>query len=213
MRYKGFTLAEVLITLGIIGIVVAITIPNIISNYKKIVITNRLKKFYSIVNTAVKLSEAENGDSKDWDVPAMGKPYATANWYKRYLDKYIKSTSVTVSESKHHVWIKLIDSSAFGIRFTSATGTTFDVYFFPTQSAEFEKIGMPDYIFPYKTGKDYFIFNYNPGEGFIPYGGIPKNVNRRTLLQNCKKSSNQCTRLLMFDNWEFKKDYPYNISY
>ena len=32
---KGFTLAEVLITLGIIGIVAAMTIPNLIENYQK----------------------------------------------------------------------------------------------------------------------------------------------------------------------------------
>lgn len=34
--YKtGFTLAEILITLGIIGIVAAMTIPTIIANYKE----------------------------------------------------------------------------------------------------------------------------------------------------------------------------------
>lgn len=31
----GFTLAEVLITLGIIGVVAAITIPNLIANHQK----------------------------------------------------------------------------------------------------------------------------------------------------------------------------------
>lgn len=32
---KGFTLAEVLITLGIIGVVVALTLPALINEYKK----------------------------------------------------------------------------------------------------------------------------------------------------------------------------------
>lgn len=32
---NGFTLAEVLITLGVIGIVAALTIPNVTSNYRK----------------------------------------------------------------------------------------------------------------------------------------------------------------------------------
>lgn len=35
---KAFTLAEVLITLGIIGIVAAITIPNLIANYQKMLL-------------------------------------------------------------------------------------------------------------------------------------------------------------------------------
>ena len=35
MKKYGFTLAEVLITLGIIGVVAAITIPTLVSNYKQ----------------------------------------------------------------------------------------------------------------------------------------------------------------------------------
>ncbi len=38
---NGFTLAEVLITLGIIGIVAAMTMPALIANYqKKVLVTN-----------------------------------------------------------------------------------------------------------------------------------------------------------------------------
>lgn len=50
MFYKnrfGFTLAEVLITLGIIGVVAAMTIPVMISSYNKHITETRLKKFYS----------------------------------------------------------------------------------------------------------------------------------------------------------------------
>ena len=35
IRFKGFTLAEVLITLGIIGVVAALTIPTLVSNHKQ----------------------------------------------------------------------------------------------------------------------------------------------------------------------------------
>lgn len=34
-RESAFTLAEILITLGVIGIVTALTLPTIIDNYKK----------------------------------------------------------------------------------------------------------------------------------------------------------------------------------
>lgn len=44
---KGFTLAEVLITLGIIGVVAAITIPGLITAYKKHVIASSLKRAVS----------------------------------------------------------------------------------------------------------------------------------------------------------------------
>ncbi|MBP3491449.1 type II secretion system protein, partial [bacterium] len=48
----GFTLAETLITLGIIGIVAALTIPQLVSNYKKHVTVNKLKYVYSLLKNA-----------------------------------------------------------------------------------------------------------------------------------------------------------------
>lgn len=44
---KGFTLAEVLITLGIIGIVAAMTLPTLVNNYKKQIYVVGLKKAYN----------------------------------------------------------------------------------------------------------------------------------------------------------------------
>ena len=58
----AFTLAEVLITLGIIGIVAAITIPSLITRYQKRETATRLKATYSIIANALKLAEEENGD-------------------------------------------------------------------------------------------------------------------------------------------------------
>lgn len=46
-KYSAFTLAETLITLGIIGVVAGLTIPTLISNYRKHVVETRLEKFYS----------------------------------------------------------------------------------------------------------------------------------------------------------------------
>ncbi len=45
----GFTLAEVLITLGIVGVVAALTIPTLISKYKVSVLESQFKKAYSVV--------------------------------------------------------------------------------------------------------------------------------------------------------------------
>ncbi len=49
---KAFTLAEVLITLGIIGIVAALTIPTILNNMQEMVLNNQFKKFYSTFKQA-----------------------------------------------------------------------------------------------------------------------------------------------------------------
>lgn len=64
---QAFTLAEVLITLGIVGIVAAITLPSLIQDYQISANINRLKNTYSILSQAVKASEADNGFVYEWD--------------------------------------------------------------------------------------------------------------------------------------------------
>ena len=52
-KNKGFTIAEVLITLGIIGIVAAMTFPSMLGNYRKKVVGNKLKVTYSMISQAL----------------------------------------------------------------------------------------------------------------------------------------------------------------
>ena len=49
---KGFTLAEVLITLGIIGVVAAMTMPTLINNINNKQNIAALKKAYSLISQA-----------------------------------------------------------------------------------------------------------------------------------------------------------------
>ena len=56
----GFTLAEVLRTLGIIGVVAAMTIPTLISNIQEAHFHAKWKECYSILNNAFKMTVAEN---------------------------------------------------------------------------------------------------------------------------------------------------------
>lgn len=60
MRKKGFTLAEVLITLGIIGIVAAMTLPALMSKYKEQELATRTKKTYSVINQAIQKYQADS---------------------------------------------------------------------------------------------------------------------------------------------------------
>lgn len=57
----GFTLAEVLITLGIIGVVAALTIPTLVNNYQKKVYVTKLQKAISVLNNGFKLMMANEG--------------------------------------------------------------------------------------------------------------------------------------------------------
>lgn len=58
---KAFTLAEVLITLGIIGVVAAMTLPMLIQNYHAIVLQVQFKRAYSILSQALLLMEKDTG--------------------------------------------------------------------------------------------------------------------------------------------------------
>lgn len=57
---EGFTLAEVLITLGIIGVVAALTLPSVISNVNNMKYKTAYKKALRDVNEAYKLMEAND---------------------------------------------------------------------------------------------------------------------------------------------------------
>ena len=60
-KKAAFTLAEVLITLGIIGIVAAMTMPSLLANYRQRVIISQLKKSFSTLQTAINTTNVEYG--------------------------------------------------------------------------------------------------------------------------------------------------------
>lgn len=58
-KYLGFTLAEVLITLGIIGVVAAMTIPTLIANINGSKYRNQFKKAVSTLSQAARMNLAQ----------------------------------------------------------------------------------------------------------------------------------------------------------
>ena len=60
-KRAAFTLAEVLITLGIIGVVAALTLPTLIQNHQKQVYVTQLKKAYSNISNAYNQIANEEG--------------------------------------------------------------------------------------------------------------------------------------------------------
>lgn len=88
--FSAFTLAEVLITLGIIGIVAALTIPTLISNYQKTQYVVGLKKAYSQTNQV--LLAMTNDRGTPGDIASSGlfaKGTTTENLGKEFT-KYFK---------------------------------------------------------------------------------------------------------------------------
>ena len=65
-RLLAFTLAEVLITLGIIGVVAAMTLPTLIQKYQEKDTVTALKKFYSSISQAYIYAKNEYGYPDIW---------------------------------------------------------------------------------------------------------------------------------------------------
>ena len=86
---KGFTLAEVLITLAIIGVVAALTIPSVISNSQQQEFKTGLRKAVSVLNSAITMNIAIDGES----------PYDNAN-----LFGYLQRHMAVVRSSVHYDW-------------------------------------------------------------------------------------------------------------
>lgn len=93
---RAFTLAEVLITLGIIGVVATLTIPTLIQNHRKHVVETRLKKAYSEISQALQLAINDHGMPETWDFYNGFADFKQANEYfaKNYLFPYLKTVKI-----------------------------------------------------------------------------------------------------------------------
>lgn len=87
--FNGFTLAEVLITLGIIGIVAALTLPTLITNYQKKRAVTQLKATYSILSQAFEMAKSDYGDMTYWDTGSYyGQTSDSTKLYTSFAEKY-----------------------------------------------------------------------------------------------------------------------------
>ena len=86
---KGFTLAEVLITLGIIGVVAAMTIPTLITNYNDRVLETQKTKTRSIFANAFKLMMA-NENVTDLALTPMASCGTDSDCYSAEFRKVFK---------------------------------------------------------------------------------------------------------------------------
>lgn len=200
----AFTLAEVLLTMTIIGVLAAMTLPTL--NYQRVKkeYTTKLKNFYSKIDNAILDMELDYGSFRDLKKPAQGKGY---DWYLKYLDPYIGHQYV--KKDKKIVYYK--DGSSLK---TFYTGGCLDV--------DYDVNGDKG---PNQNGYDIFrfLFCFNKSDreswfgsdeifwGTYGSGLTGSKQTRAEMIAKCKANSAYCTRLLQNDQWEFKNDYPFKF--
>ena len=96
-KQAAFTLAEVLITLGIIGIVAAMTLPSLVANYKEKEIITKAKKDYSIIMQAFQFAQSDSGAV---DNSYLYTGASSANDVATVFAKYIPGGYLCLSTSK-----------------------------------------------------------------------------------------------------------------
>lgn len=226
MTTKAFTLAEVLITLGIIGIVAAMTLPSIIQKNHTVTTETRLKKFYSSINQAIKMAEADFGDKKCWEIED------THDFWIKYLEPYLKYTSYKnkrVGYTNDWRLITLPDGSAFlmdiygiwdaegnQILHTNGGHFIFCPYAkFCEDGRDYTKWGKTQFIFGYWPAGD-VASKYHKNKGVEPYlnGWDDKESSLYTNANyGCNKNSKNfyCTAIIQHNGWKVPKEYPYKL--
>lgn len=112
---RAFTLAEVLITLGVIGVVSAMTIPTLIGKIEIKRTQIKLKKFYSVLVQATKLSMAENEEMSGWNTSLTAKAF-----YDTYYANYLK-TLHRYDASDSLIYLTLMDGTCAIFRKNGST--------------------------------------------------------------------------------------------
>ena len=225
IRRVAFTLAEVLITLGIIGIVASLTMPTLIGNYKKQETISRLKKAYSIINQALKLSEAQNGEYSQWeDGQALGADVYLQKYWLPYFNvlkicysaeecgytsdfpyKELKGTQSALLFTGYNSRIPFITTDGIVYIISIATGGDANT---PGTESSLIYIDINGSKNPNTIGKDVFLFQRVNGKGILPYY---YNQVSNVINSSCSKTGNgnTCATKLIRNGWKFSEDYPF----
>lgn len=225
----AFTLAEVLITLGIIGVVAALTIPTLIAKHQEKTRITKLKKIYSQLQNAFNLAVYENGPLETWGMANTYKrvdaenytiDHSGRNLFMANITKYLKSappnTKILSNGSYSLDGRKIGEASSVG---GTATSLNDDKGWFITADGYYIRVGWVNssnsldfwVVLPNekeeKTGVTKFHFYVN-NKGFIPDG-----TNQTDFSKNCDVKSNSiasdingktCTAwALQYENMEY----------
>ncbi len=218
MNNKGFTLAEVLITIAIIGVVAALTIPSVVKNYQKTQTIAKLKKAYSMISQAYNNSQAENGMYQTWDIAA---DIGAAEYFNRYWKPYLKVAKICTSYSdcgyKANAPWKFASGEPNGTNVVAltqrATFLTPDGILFVIFSISGGVADSRIYVDlngskgPNVTGKDFFYFT-RTDKGILPHG---YSSTMTSVNNSCSKTGTgtYCAAKLAREGWEMKDDYPW----
>ena len=214
-KKAAFTLAEVLITLGIIGVVAAMTLPAVITNVQKKVVENQLKVFNTTINNAFRMAQVEHGGKFDDWIPSYYS-YSFAEmreWLGEYLFPYIKYSDVSDCRAENMVGSDNIVQD--GICFHMANGALIwthidvnggDLTYYVNGKTQINPRNSFQFQFAKTNKKSEFV------EPYIQYWNGDKASLTSGGTWGCYKGCTNCgycTKIIQLNNWEIPDDYPW----
>ena len=224
-KQVAFTLAEVLITLGIIGVVAALTMPSLIANHTKSVVEARLEKFYSSMNQAIRMAELDYGPRETW-FEDNNDPALQEAWIKKYIIPYMNVVKTDTIRVRGADFFTIYFSDGSAVSIANSNGR--DWYFFPGDPERCVS-SSPSRHYKDYIGRCAFAFYYNPvpkstGDGFVQWNFEPymaawdgeENSLKNHSTFGCNENSGWpafCTRWIQYNGWKIPKDYPFRVKY
>ena len=204
----AFTLAEVLITLGIIGIVAALTLPTLISNHKKQVYVTQLKKTVNTLQNGYRLILADNGvDNLQYTDFDKRLKNLDSNYMRKYFN--IISDLRVLDDERVYKKISFDANSHSGGSSTNQTFTLKDCILATTADGAdlcFDKSWI--YVFvdvngynklPNTQGYDYFAIDFLHGDGSFYVSGLGQYCGRA---DDDSYISTACFERVVEDGWK-----------
>ena len=211
-KHFGFTLAEVLITLGIIGVVAAMTLPTLVANYQKTVMVTQLKKEVNTLSNNFKKIMADEqvyklSDTSIFDSTGAINADAYKNYFQaNYADEnskfgdYVSSTFNRDINGRQIKGMYFNDGSCFAF-------VDYEVSTSPGSSSLLSNMILMDVNCdkkPNKPGRDIFTVSYN--DNGLVYD-IAGGANSSDLVDSL------CSQLIsMSDDEEYAEDFDFNSS-
>ena len=220
-----------MITLVIIGIIAAITVPTLITKYQKEQTVTRLKKTFSSLSQSATRAITDYGDITTWEIGEASNADTAKAFFIKYMAPYLNISKgpTTFSEYNWSVheykWLNGSEHnySDYYVRTYLSDGTslTYRIQNNNTNVKQFTiHIDINGDKKPNMAGKDifecqYFIKSTNTAiQGkFLPSG---LGNSRETLLDNTKntncnkqQSGFHCMALIIKDGWRISDDYPW----
>lgn len=194
----AFTMAEALITLLIIGIVAALTIPNLARKWEERAIVSKYKKMYATLANAYNRAVADNGSPEYWDLSNQASLMKILEPYLNVTERcYYKKGCVAEGDyralSGENRWGNLFDNQSM-VKVRLNGGFSIAVYSLPSNGCK-QSCGTIYGIITNSKGRNYINYMGKDHFPFIltknclyPYG---YNFNDSQIKKSCAKGNSK----------------------